>query len=66
MALLNDPDIDIALADFQNDMAEELAKHEEPLDIVLFGDNKAEHKENGKHIGRSIQDLRKIEDRHSQ
>ena len=25
-------------------MAEELAKHEEPLEIVLFGDNKAKHK----------------------
>ena len=24
-------------------MAEELAKHEEPLEIVLFGDNKFEH-----------------------
>ena len=29
-------------------MAEELAKHEEPLEIVLFGDNKAEHEEKWK------------------
>ena len=43
MDLLNDPDLDFSLAELQNEMAEELAKHEEPLDIVLFGDNKAEH-----------------------
>ena len=42
MDLLNDPDLNIALAELQNKMAEELAKHEEPLEIVLFGDNKAE------------------------
>ena len=43
VALLNDPDLDITLAKLQNEMAEELAKHEEPLEILLFGDNKAEH-----------------------
>ena len=42
-ALLNDTDLDITLDELQNEMAEELAKHEEPLEIVLFGDNKAEH-----------------------
>ena len=41
--LLNDPDLDITLAELQNEMAEELAKHEEPLEIVLFGDNKSKH-----------------------
>ena len=29
-------------------MAKKLAKHEEPLEIVLFGDNKAKHKEKWK------------------
>ena len=43
MDLLNDPELDITLADIQNNMAEELAKHEEPLEIVLFGDNKTKH-----------------------
>ena len=43
MALINDPDLDITLAEPQNEMAEELSKHEEPLEIVFFGDNKAEH-----------------------
>ena len=42
-ALINDLDVDIILAELQNDMAEELAKHEEPIEILLFGDNKAEH-----------------------
>ena len=42
LALLNDPDLDITFAKLQNEMAEELAKHEEPLEIVLFSDNKAE------------------------
>ena len=41
--LLNDPDLDITLAEIQNDMAEELAKHEESIEILLFGDNKAKH-----------------------
>ena len=44
MALLNDPDLDITLAELQKYMAEELAKYEEPLEIVLFGDKKYEHK----------------------
>ena len=43
MALINDPDLDITLADLQNEIAEELDKHEEPLEILLFGNNKAEH-----------------------
>ena len=43
MALLNDTELDITIAELQNQMAEELAKHEEPLDILLFGDNKAKH-----------------------
>ena len=43
MALINDPDVDIILADLQIEMVEELAKHKKPLYIVLFGDNKAEH-----------------------
>ena len=43
LAMLNDPDLDITLADIQKERAEELAKHEEPLEIVLFGDNKAKH-----------------------
>ena len=41
--LLNDPDLDISLSELQNEMIEELVKHEEPLDIVLFGNNKAKH-----------------------
>ena len=65
MYLLNDLDLDIALAELQNDMAEELAKHEEPLEIVLFGDNKAEHEGKWKNIGRSSQYLRNTEYRHS-
>ena len=44
VALLNDPDLDINLAELQNNMAEEHAKHEEPLEIVLLGDNKSKHK----------------------
>ena len=43
VATINDPDLDITLAELQNEMAEKLSKHEEPLEIVLFGDNKAEH-----------------------
>ena len=43
MTLLNDPDLGITLAEIKNEIAEELAKHEEPLEIVLFGDNKVEH-----------------------
>ena len=43
MALLNELDLDITLADIQNNIAEELAKNEEPLEIVLFGNNKSEH-----------------------
>ena len=43
VALINDPDLDITLAELQNDMAEEISKQEEPLNILLFGDNKAEH-----------------------
>ena len=46
-------------------MAEELAKHEEPLEIVLFGDKKAEHEGKWKNIGRSSQDLRNTDDRRS-
>ena len=41
--MINDPDLDITLAKLQNNMVEELAKHEDPLEIVLFGDKKAEH-----------------------
>ena len=41
--LINDPDVDIILAELQIEMVEELAKHKKPLYIVLFGDNKAEH-----------------------
>ena len=41
--LINDLDLDISLAELQNEMTEELVKHEEPLDIVLSGDNKSEH-----------------------
>ena len=48
VALLNDPDLDITLSELQNEMAEELSKHEEPLEIVLLGDNKAEQKEKWK------------------
>ena len=43
VALINDPDLDITLSELQNEMAEEHAKYEEPLEIVLFGYNKAEH-----------------------
>ena len=43
VALLNDTDLDINLAELQNDMSEELSKHEEPLEIVLFSDKKDEH-----------------------
>ena len=43
VALINDLDLDITLAELQNYMTEELAKHKEPLEIFLFGDNKAEH-----------------------
>ena len=42
--VINDPELDITLTELQNEMAEELAKHEETLEIVLFGDNKSEHK----------------------
>ena len=41
--LLNDTDLDITLAELKNEIEEELANHEEPLDIVLFSENKAEH-----------------------
>ena len=44
MALINGPDLDITLSDLRNKMAEKLAKYEEPLDILLFGNNKAKHK----------------------
>ena len=43
MSLINDPDLYINLAELQNEMAEELAKNEEPIDIVLFGNKKYEH-----------------------
>ena len=43
MDLLNDPYLDITLAEIKNEMAEEIAKHEEPLEIVLFSDKKAKH-----------------------
>ena len=43
VSLINDTDLDITLAEHQNQAAEELAKHKEPLKIVFFGDNKAEH-----------------------
>ena len=66
MDLLNDPDLNINLAELQNEMAEELAKRDEPLKIVLFGDNKVKHEGKWKHIGRSSQDLRNTKDRHSQ
>ena len=46
VALLNDPDIDITLVKIQNEMEEELSTYEEPLEIVLFGDNKS--KQEGK------------------
>ena len=42
--LTTDPAVAITLAELQNEMAEELDKHNEPLEIVLFGDSKAEHK----------------------
>ena len=42
-ALQTDPDAAISLAELQNDMADEVAKNNEPLEIVLFGDNKDEH-----------------------
>ena len=64
--LLNDPELDITLSELQNEMAEELAQQEEPLQIVFFGDKNPNTKENGKHIGRSSQDLRNTENRHSQ
>ena len=55
VALINDPDLDITLSEFQNEMAEELAKHEEPLEIVLFGDNKAKREGKWKNIsGESV------------
>ena len=41
--LLSDSDLDITLSELQNEMTEELAKHEEPLEIVLFGDKKSEN-----------------------
>ena len=43
VALINNPDVGIILAELQNKMAEELAKHEEPPYILLFGDKKSEH-----------------------
>ena len=42
--LTNDLDVDIILAELQNDMVEKISKHDEPLEIVLFGDNKDKHK----------------------
>ena len=44
VSLINDPDLYINLAELQNEMAEELAKNEEPLEIVLFENNKTEQK----------------------
>ena len=51
MALTNDPDLDIIVAELQKDMSEKLAKHDEPLDIVLFGDNKDKHEGKWKTYG---------------
>ena len=48
MDLLNDPDIYITLDELKNEIAEEIAKHEEQLEILLFVNNKAEHKEKWK------------------
>ena len=43
VTLKNDPDVDIILAELQNKMVDELAKHDEPLYSLLFGNNKVEH-----------------------
>ena len=43
VALLSDPYLDINLAKLQKEMAEKLAKHEEPLEIVLFRNKKSKH-----------------------
>ena len=43
VTLKNDPDVDIILAELQNKMVDELTKHDEPLDSLLFGNNKVEH-----------------------
>ena len=51
VTLKNDPDVDIILAELQNKMVDELAKHDEPLDIVLFGDNKDKHEGKWKTYG---------------
>ena len=66
VSLLNDPYLDITLAELQNEMAEELAKYEEPLEIVLFGNNKAEHKRKWKKYRENQSRLRNTEDRNSQ
>ena len=43
MNLTTDTDVAITLSKLQNEMADKLSKHNELLEIVLFGDNKAEH-----------------------
>ena len=43
VALKNDQEVHIILAELKNDMADELARHDEPLKIALFGNNKAKH-----------------------
>ena len=61
--MINDQDLSITLAHLQNSMAEELSKHEEPLEIMLFDGKKSEHEGKWKNLGRSIQYLRNTEDR---
>ena len=41
--LTNDQDVDIILSELQNKMADKLDKHDEPIQILLFGDNKDKH-----------------------
>ena len=43
MALTNDPDLDIIVAALQKEMSDKLATHDQPLDIVLFGEKKDKH-----------------------
>ena len=39
-------DLTITLTELQNDIADAAAKHSEPLDIILHGDDKVEYEGN--------------------
>ena len=45
----NDPEIDMKLAELQNDMDLQAAAHTLPMDIKLYGDEETENHGNGAH-----------------